>query len=70
MCVCENTLNSPLNYEIPLVLVKKPRSQKVRKYPFFRPRGRFVAFPNQSWLVVGDIRKNGQNFSDLNFHKI
>ena len=37
---------------------------------FFRPRGEFVAFPSQSRLVVGDIRKNGQNFSDLNFHKI
>ena len=30
----------------------------------------FVAFPSQSRAVVGDIRKNGQNFSDLNFHKI
>ena len=31
---------------------------------------RFVAFPGQSRLVVGYIRKNGQNFSDLNFRKI
>ena len=30
----------------------------------------FVAFPSQSQAVVGDIRKNGQTFSDLNFHKI
>ena len=30
----------------------------------------FVAFPSPSQAVVGDIRKNGQNFSDLNFHKI
>ena len=34
---------------------------------FFRPRGEFVAFPSQSRLVVGDIRKNGQNFSDLTY---
>ena len=37
---------------------------------FFRPRGDFAAFPSQSQLVVGHIRKNGQNFSDLNFRKI
>ena len=30
----------------------------------------FVAFPSQSQAVVGDIQKNGQTFSDLNFHKI
>ena len=27
-------------------------------------------FPRKSRAVVGDIRKNGQNFGDLNFHKI
>ena len=31
---------------------------------------RFVAFPGQSRLVVGYIRKNGQSFSNLNFRKI
>ena len=30
----------------------------------------YIAFPRKSRAVVGDIRKNGQNFSDLNFHKI
>ena len=29
----------------------------------------FAVFPNQSRAVVGDIRKNEQIFSDLNFHK-
>ena len=29
-----------------------------------------VTFPRKSRAVVGDIRKNGQNFGDLNFHKI
>ena len=30
----------------------------------------FLPDLSQSRSVVGDIRKNGQNFSDLNFHKI
>ena len=30
----------------------------------------YIAFPRKSRAVVGDIRKNGQNFGDLNFHKI
>ena len=29
-----------------------------------------VTFPIKSRAVVGDIWKNGQNFGDLNFHKI
>ena len=49
---------------------KKSEGGKKTCAVFFRPRGRFVAVPSQSRLVVGDIRKNGQNFSDLNFCKI
>ena len=51
---------------------RKRNAKKVRHFRevFFRPRGRFVAFPSQSRLVVGHIRKNGQKFSDLNFRKI
>ena len=51
---------------------RKRNAKKVRHFceVFFRPRGRFVAFPSQSRLVVGHIRKNGQKFSDLNFRKI
>ena len=51
---------------------RKRNAKKVRHFRevFFRSRGRFVAFPSQSRLVVGHIRKNGQKFSDLNFRKI
>ena len=34
------------------------------------PETPFCGISGQSRLVVGYIRKNGQNFSDLNFRKI